>query len=182
VNAPEVEFVDNDEFEGTGELLSLSKALNYLEGEVILSFGDILFRKHILNNLVAEEHDIVIAVDAAWERRQNAGGYIDYVTATRPYALRYDEEEVFLTATGPHLDRANIHGEWIGLIKMTSRGSAQVKAAISDMARRADFRTLRFDDLFKYLLEQKQRVQVLYITGHWLDVDDLNDLSRAQTF
>ena len=182
VNAPEVEFVDNDEFEGTGELLSLSKALNYLEGEVILSFGDILFRKHILNNLVAEEHDIVIAVDAAWERRQNAGGYIDYVTATRPYALRYDEEEVFLTATGPHLDRANIHGEWIGLIKMTSRGSAQVKAAIADMARRADFRTLRFDDLFKYLLEQKQRVQVLYITGHWLDVDDLDDLARAQAF
>ena len=182
VHAPDVEFVDNDEFEGTGELLSLSKALNYLEGEVILSFGDILFRKHILNNLVAEEHDIVIAVDAAWERRQNATGYIDYVTATRPYALRYDEEEVFLTATGPRLDRENIHGEWIGLMKMTSRGSAQVKAALADMARRADFRTLRFDDLFKYLLEQKQRVQVLYITGHWLDVDDLDDLSLAQTF
>ena len=182
VHAPDVEFVDNDEFEGTGELLSLSKALKYLEGEVILSFGDILFRKHILNNLVAEEHDIVIAVDAAWERRQNAAGYIDYVTATRPYALRYDEEEVFLVATGPRLDRANIHGEWIGLMKMNSRGSARVKAALADLARRADFRTLRFDDLFKYLLEQKQHVQVLYITGHWLDVDDLDDLARAQAF
>ena len=96
--------------------------------------------------------------------------------------MRYDEEEAFLIATGPRLDRANIHGEWIGLIKMNSRGSARVKAALADLARRADFRTLRFDDLFKYLLEQKQRVQVLYITGHWLDVDDLDDLSRAQTF
>ena len=182
VHAPDVEFVDNDEFEGTGELLSLSKALDHLEGDVILSFGDILFRKHILNNLLAEEHDIVIAVDAAWERRQDAAGYIDYITATRPYALRYDEEEAFLTATGPRLDRANIHGEWIGLMKMTSRGSAQVKAALVNLACRTDFRTLRFDDLFKHLLEQQQRVQVLYITGHWLDVDDLDDLARAQAF
>jgi phosphoenolpyruvate phosphomutase len=182
VHAPDVEFVDNDEFEGTGELLSLSKALDHLEGDVILSFGDILFRKHILNNLLSEEHDIVIAADAAWERRRDAAGYIDYITATRPYALRYDEEQAFLTATGPRLDPANIHGEWIGLMKMTSRGTAQVKTALKKLAGRADFRTLRFDDLFKNLLEQQQRVQVLYITGHWLDVDDLDDLSRAQTF
>jgi phosphoenolpyruvate phosphomutase len=182
VHAPDVEFVDNDEFDGTGELLSLSKALDHIEGDVILSFGDILFRKHILNNLLGEEHDIVIAVDAAWERRQDAAGYIDYITATRPYALRYDEEEAFLTATGPRLERANIHGEWIGLMKMNSRGSTQVKAALEELTRRPDFRTLRFDDLFKHLLEQQQRVQVLYITGHWLDVDNLDDLARAQAF
>jgi phosphoenolpyruvate phosphomutase len=182
VHAPDVEFVDNDEFEGTGELLSLSKALDYLEGDVLLSFGDILFRRHILNNLLAEEHDIVIAVDAAWERRHGTAGYIDYITATRPYSLRYDEEDAFLTATGPRLDPANIHGEWIGLMKMTSRGSAQVKRALEELSGRADFRKLRFDDLFKHLLERQQRVQVLYNTGHWLDVDDLDDLSRAQTF
>ncbi|HEX8489821.1 MAG TPA: phosphoenolpyruvate mutase [Chthoniobacterales bacterium] len=182
VHAPEVEFVDNEEFEGTGELLSLSKARDQLEGDVVLSFGDILFRRHILNNLLAEEHDIVIAVDAAWERRQGAAGYIDYITATRPHSLRYDEEDAFLTAIGPRLDRANIHGEWIGLMKITSRGSTQVKAALEELSRRPDFRKLRFDDLFKHLLQRQQRVQVLYITGHWLDVDNLDDLSRAQAF
>jgi phosphoenolpyruvate phosphomutase len=182
VHAPEVEFVDNDEFEGTGELLSLSKAMPHLEGDVVLSFGDILFRRHILNNLLAEGHDIVIAVDAAWERRQGAAGYIDYITATRPYSLRYDEEDAFLTAAGPRLKPGNIHGEWIGLMKMNSRGSAQVKAALEELATRADFRKLRFDDLFKQLLERQQRVHVLYITGHWLDVDDLDDLARAQAF
>jgi phosphoenolpyruvate phosphomutase len=182
VNAPGVEFVDNDEFEGTGELLSLSKALDHLAGDVVLSFGDILFRKHILINLLAEQHDIVIAVDAAWQRRQGVAGYIDYISATRPYSLRYDEEEAFLTAIGPRLDPATIHGEWIGLMKMNSRGSTQVKAALVDLARRADFRALRFDDLFKHLLERQQRLQVLYLTGHWLDVDDLDDLARAQAF
>jgi NDP-sugar pyrophosphorylase family protein len=41
---------------------------------------------------------------------------------------------------------------------------------------------LRFDDLFNHLVRRGQRVQTLYITGQWLDVDDLEDLARAQAF
>ena len=182
VHAPDVEFVENEAYEGTGELLSLSKAVDHLQGDAVISFGDILFRKHILNNLLAEKHDIVIAVDAAWERRHGSAGYVDYVTATRPYSLRYDEDEAFLTAVGPQLPRETIHGEWIGLIKTSSRGCEFIKAALSELAERPDFRTLRFDHLFTHLIAKQQRVQVLYITGHWLDVDNLDDLARAQAF
>lgn len=182
MHAPEVEFVENEEFEGTGELLSLSKALEHLEGDTVISFGDILFRKHILNNLLAESHDIVIAVDAAWERRHGVSGYVDYVTATRPYSLRYDEAEAFLTAMSPALARETIHGEWIGLMKTNAAGSGAIRETLAELSRAPDFRTLRFDDLFQQLLENGQRVQVLYVTGHWLDVDNLDDLARAQAF
>jgi phosphoenolpyruvate phosphomutase len=184
VHVPDVEFVDNQDFEGTGELLSLLKARDRINGDAIISFGDILFRQHILNNLLAEEHDIVIAVDAIWERRRKreSDAYIDYITATRPYSLRYDEENAFLEKMGPDLSPENVHGEWIGLIKTTARGSAAVCDALDVLSRRPDFRRLRFDDLFNYLVSKEQRVQALYITGQWLDVDDLEDLARAQAF
>jgi phosphoenolpyruvate phosphomutase len=184
VRAPDVEFIENVEFEGTGELLSLSKAGDRIEGDTVISFGDILFRQHILNNLLAEEHDIVIAVDAMWERRRerNAAGYFDYVTATRPYSLRYDEEDAFLTKIGPKLSPKEIHGEWIGLLKATTRGSDSLRDALAVLSERPDFRRLRFDDLFNHLVNHGQRIQVLYITGQWLDLDDLGDLAQAQTF
>ena len=182
VHAPDVEFVDNPEFEGTGELLSLSKARAHLEGDAVISFGDILFRKHILNNLLAEPEDIVIAVDAAWQHRGAPSGYVDYVSASRPYSLRYDEEEAFLVSVGPDLKPDAIHGEWIGLIKTSARGSAALRAALDELSQRDDFRRLRFDDLFRHLIERGQRIQVLYVTGHWLDVDSLDDLARAQAF
>jgi phosphoenolpyruvate phosphomutase len=184
VDAPAVEFVENEDFEGTGELLSLHKARDRIEGDTIISFGDILFRQHVLNNLLAEEHDIVIAVDAMWERRRKrkANGCIDYITATRPYSLRYDEEDAFLTEIGPNLSADKIHGEWIGLIKATARGSTAICDALNVLSKRPDFRRLRFDDLFNYLVSKGQRVQALYITGQWLDVDDLEDLARAQAF
>jgi len=184
VNAPDVEFVDNEDFEDTGELLSLQKARDCIDGDAIISFGDILFRQHILNNLLAEEHDIVIAVDAMWERRRErqANGYVDYITATRSYSLRYDEENAFLEKMGPDLSPRKIHGEWIGLIKTTANGSAGLCDALDVLTKRPDFCRLRFDDLFNHLVSMGQRVQVLYITGQWLDVDHLEDLARAQAF
>ena len=132
VRAPDVEFIENEDFESTGELVSLHKALDWIDGDTIISFGDILFRQHILNNLLAEEHDIVIAVDAMWERRRKrqGDGYIDYITATRPYSLSYEEEDAFLTEIGPDLSTDKIHGEWIGLIKTTARGSAAICDAL----------------------------------------------------
>ena len=176
--------MENNDFEGTGELISLHKARDQIDGDAIISFGDILFRQHILNNLLAEEHDIVIAVDAMWERRREreANGYVDYITATRPYSLRYDEDDAFLAKMGPDLSAGKIHGEWIGLIKTTARGSEVVCDAVDALSKRLDFRRLRFDDLFNHLVSTGQRVQVLYITGQWLDVDDLEDLARAQAF
>ncbi len=184
VYAPDAEFVENEDFEGTGELPSLNKARDRIDGDTIISFGDILFRQHILNSLLAEEHDIVVAVDAMWKRphERAANGCVDYVTATRPYSLRYDDEDAFLTRMGPDLSAEKIHGEWIGLIKTTTRGSAAVCGALDALSKRPDFRRLRFDDLFNYLVSLGQDVQVLYITGQWLDVDDLEDLARAQAF
>ena len=184
VHAPDVEFVDNEDFEDTGELLSLHKARDWIDGDAIISFGDILFRQHILNNLLAEEHDIVIAVDAMWERRRErqANGYVDYITATRSYSLRYDEENAFLEKMGPDLSPRKIHGEWIGLIKTTANGSAGLCDALDVLSKRPDFCRLRFDDLFNHLVSNGERVQVLYITGQWLDVDHVEDLAQAQAF
>src|SRR5262249_34847648 len=160
--------------------LSLYKARDWIDGDAIISFGDILFRQHVLNNLLAEEHDIVVAVDAMWKRRRErqAAGYFDYITATRRYSLRYDEEDAFLEKMGPHLSADKIHGEWIGLIKTTANGSAGVCGALDVLSRRPDFCRLRFDDLFNHLVSKGQRVQVLYITAQWLDVDDLEDLAQ----
>ncbi len=78
--------------------------------------------------------------------------------------------------------REEIDGEWIGLIRTTARGSVAIRTALESLSARSNFRSMRFDDLFRHLLANGERVQVLYITGNWLDVDNLDDLSRAQAF
>ena len=182
VNAPGAQFVDNEEFEGTAELLSLSKAVSSLEGNVVISFGDILFRKYILQNLLADPGDITIAVDAAWQQRKRAENYIDYITATHAYSPHYHEEEPLLVEIGNHLKLDEVHGEWIGLLKATPRGAARLRAALEELRQREDFRTMRFNELFRQLMTTGESIRVLYITGHWLDVDKLEDLPAASAF
>lgn len=182
VHAPDARFIDNEEYEGTGELLSLSKAAGLLEGALLVSFGDILFRQYILRNLLLDPGDFTLVVDAAWQQRAQPRNFPDHIAASRPYSLRYGGEEAELRDVGAHLNPSQVHGEWIGLLKTSSRGSQALRAALEALAPRPDFKTLRFDDLFRHLLSARQPIRVLYITGHWLDVDNLDDLSAAHAF
>jgi phosphoenolpyruvate phosphomutase len=183
VNAPGARFVDNDEFDNTGELASLNKAAALIEGGVVISFGDILFRKYILRNLLLDSGDLTLVVDAAWQQRsQPPRNFSDYVQASHPYSLKYGEEEPELRDIGAHLQAGRIDGEWIGLVKTSAKGSQVLQSALAALSARDDFKRLRFDDLFRHILAAGQAIRVLYITGHWLDVDDLEDLSAAHAF
>jgi phosphoenolpyruvate phosphomutase len=181
VSAPEVHFVDNNEFATTAELVSLQKAANWLDGELVLTFGDILFRRYILSNLLSDPHDIVIVVDAGWEQRKPVG-QVDYVATSRPFSLKYSEDDVMLKAMSADLPKAQVNGEWIGLVKTSARGTARLKTAVEELAHRSDFNKLRFDDLFRHLLAQGADIKVHFITGHWLDVDNAETLVEAQNF
>jgi len=182
VDVPDVTYVDNDEHAQTGELYSLGKAIQSLQGDLVISFGDILFRKYILNNLLDVPHDIVLAVDAAWQQRPGASGHLDYISASQPHSLHYEENETLLTGMAPDLSSDRIHGEWIGLLKASRAGSDLLRAGLKALRSEPGFNTKRFDDLFRYLLSKDARIHVHYVTGHWLDVDSLEDLTRAQAF
>ena len=93
VHADGVHFVDNDNFATSGEVQSLNEAYDSLNGEVVISFGDILFRSYILSSLLEAKDDIVIAVDAAWEQRGSFNGLEDFVRVSQPYSLEYDDAE-----------------------------------------------------------------------------------------
>lgn len=177
IDVPNVEYVDNADFATTYELHSLQLAAESLKGSIILSFGDILFRKYILQNLLAHPGDIVIAVDAAWSNRKRNDEYLDYVTASHPYTARYGEEDAELRDVGPKLEK--IDGEWIGLLKASPSGTEKIRETLNELSKRGDFDTLRCDALLRALVAKNVRISVVYITGHWLDVDNLEDLSAA---
>ena len=121
-------------------------------------------------------------MDAAWQNRAQPRNFTDYVVASHPYSLKYGEEEAELRDIGAHIKPEQVHGEWIGLMKTTAAGTQMLQKSLSELQTRNDFRSLRFDDLFRHLLAKGESVRVLYITGHWLDVDSLEDLTAANAF
>jgi phosphoenolpyruvate phosphomutase len=183
VHAPNVSFADNDQFETTGELFTLNVARDQIEGDVIISYGDILFRRYILSSLLDAEDDIVIAVDSEGTKRKAAeAGSQDFVTTNIPHSSSFTRGMVWLETMGSDLEPGSITGEWIGLLKASTAGSLALQSAMAELSKRDDFDQLHLYDLLNHVIKQGHKIRVLYITGHWLDVDNLQDLAKAQAF
>jgi phosphoenolpyruvate phosphomutase len=169
--------VDNDSYAENGEAASLACALPKLRGELVVVYGDILFRRYILEGLLDSHADITIVVDSA---RRSQGNPRDLVRATIPDRSRYhDDEPAFLADIAA--ERATASGEWIGLMRLSAAGTEQVRAECEAM--RAEG-VLDQADLVALLmrLTRSQKVAVHYINGHWLDVDTPGDLAEARNF
>ncbi|MBT5374560.1 MAG: phosphoenolpyruvate mutase, partial [Rhodospirillaceae bacterium] len=87
IDLPSINMVDNDEYGETGEAFSLSKAIKRLKGDCIISYGDILFRRYILDALMGAKADIVLAVDALSEGMniEDAERKVDVVSCSRRF-------------------------------------------------------------------------------------------------
>ena len=177
--------VDNDDYETTGEVASLACAIDRLHGNCLLSYGDILFRSYVLANLLDTNAEISIVVDALWRDRsdRSVDRKADFVNCSRAFTGEYLEDEpVRLVQSGQGLDPGDVHGVWIGLVKLTGRGADLVRAEIDTMRADGTFERGDLPDLFNRLIAAGHEIEVTYIAGHWLDVNDAFDLAKARNF
>jgi phosphoenolpyruvate phosphomutase len=185
VNLPSIKTVDNDTYERTGEAATLTCAVDALNSECLIAYGDILFRQYIMDQLLAADGDIVLVVDALWRERDPdpKSRLRDLVACSVPFQTGYLEERpVKVTQIGPNLAADSISGEWIGLARVTDKGAAVVRSEIETMRRDGELAQASLCDLFNRIVTIGQDVRVLYVTGHWLDVDNHADLEAARSF
>jgi phosphoenolpyruvate phosphomutase len=183
INFPAIRTVDNDLFATTGEAASLARAREMLDGECILAFGDTLFRHHVLDQVRDAEGDVVLGVDALWRDRQTADRTRDLVACSRPFSPDYlDDEPVMVRAISHELPADDIAGEWIGLAKLSARGAERLGRVLSELEAEGRLASTNMVDVFARLLVEGETVGVVYVTGHWMDVDDAFDLVKAGEF
>ena len=187
-----VHMLDNDRYAETGEVYSLGLARALLEGETVLAYGDVLFRRFILDNLLDSSADIVLAVDvrpiapnpvaanpiAPGER----GRTRDLVATDRPYSGGYlDDQPMHLRAMDAALAAGEVAGEWMGLARFSARGAAWAAQALADMEAEGEIETADLPALFTRLAA-RHPVRIKAFSGHWMDVDTLTDVADARNF
>lgn len=179
---PQVSYIDNSDFSSTGELYSLSLAMDKIKETTVISYGDILFRSFILNQVLEDKHDITIVVDAKKERKAGYKG--DFVETSEAYShsfFKYAKNSK-LTKTEFSESSSTHHGEWIGLLKTTDTGSRQIVGAIKEMMKEENFMQKKIPDLLNYLVKKGIEIHVEYVEGHWMDIDHVQDLDKGQFF
>jgi phosphoenolpyruvate phosphomutase len=178
------EVFDNDRWAETGEVFSLAAAEARLSGEVLVAYGDILFRNYILTGLLSTPGDIVVAVDALGRLKADDGGKPrrDLVAGDRPPSPDYIEDAPpDLAEMGPDVARDRLAGEWIGLARFSAKGAEQLREEIGRLREEGLLETADMP-LLLTRLAARHPVKLHVFSGHWIGVDTLPDLAEARNF
>ena len=185
VNLPNLTYIDNLEFAETGELASLSQALQSRRGRfqpTIVSYGDVLFNKYIPQALCQEQDDCVIFVDSNWRDQSSYARLGGFAECSIPNSRKAFNAKIHLKQLGKTLPEESIHGVWMGFLKLSSSAASQVNDLLLDMLADPANRRAGIPQLLQALLKQDVPVRVLYTVGHWLDVNSLEDVVQAGNF
>ncbi|MGQ0658026.1 MAG: phosphoenolpyruvate mutase [Chromatiales bacterium] len=183
IDVPGIKVTVNPHYATTGELASLVCAESDVGDDTVILYGDLLFRSYILRDLLDSDGEIVTVVDSA-TATQPASGSPDYAWCSVPDDRAVLDHDVRLLRVGKETGAAaeRCSGRWIGMLRVRGAGRGWLLEALGAMKRRADYHVLGLPHVLNYLVEQARPIRVLYINGHWLDVNSLEDLDRAGDF
>jgi phosphoenolpyruvate phosphomutase len=178
-----IKLVVNERYAETGELTSLACALDAIESDLLISYGDLMFRSYVLRDLLESRSDFAVVVDSSPSESANR------TVRDFAYCSRGDDRGLFgsqvslLRVAGESASDSDfVHGRWIGLFKVGRQGLTRLKTVLNVLRSRADFHTLDLPALLNALIADGAAIEVTYIHGHWRGVNDLEELRRAADF
>jgi phosphoenolpyruvate phosphomutase len=177
------EILINENWESTGELASLDCAMGNFSADTVIIYGDLLFRSYILHNLLDWDADILVAVDSS-SLSNIAGNVNDLAWCSEPDNRAMYQQKVMLdqVLSGQENQDRQPDGRWIGMLRVKGEAGEYLRTAMATLRQRESFNQLGLPDLLNQLVEDGHPPQVQYVNGHWMDINNLDDLERAGTF
>ena len=183
----DIEYVFNPRYSETEQLASMMVARTKIFDDVLVIFGDIVFDSQILQQILASNDDIAIAIDLNWEksydeRPDNPKSLADKVLINQEKILR-------ISANVTSLDMKNQQiGEFLGIIKLSGKGSKimikkyeELESSHKGKFHDADsLEKAKLVDILQELIDSKIEIYSISITGKWCEIDTPKDLERAR--
>ena len=170
---------ENKAYATTNMVTTLFSAQEYIKGDVLISYTDIIYRREILAALLACDEDIAITVDLDWQKlwEQRMDNPLE------------DAETLELGPSGEVLSLgkkpesySEVQGQYMGLIKLTDKGSETLKSHYNSLDRDKlydgkDFENMYMTSLLQSLIDAGHRVQSVPVRGGWLEIDCPGDMA-----
>ena len=183
----DIEYIFNPKYSETEQLASMMVARTKIFDDVLVIFGDIVFDSQILQQVLASDDDIAIAVDLDWEksyneRPDNPKSLADKVLIARKKILQ-------ISAKVKPLDIKNQQiGEFLGIIKLSTNGSKIIikkyeeleKSHIGKFHDADSLERAKLVDILQELIDSKIDIFPIAVSGKWCEIDTPKDLERAR--
>ncbi len=168
----------NPRFAETNMVHSLFCAESEMDDDLIISYGDIVYRPEIITLLLAEEADFSVVVDRKWRQLWEAR-MADPLADAETLKLDADGNIVELGRKPKNYDE--IEGQYIGLIKISRTALPRVRTFYHtlDKERLYDgqpFEKMYMTSFIQQVIDHLMPVRAVSIEGGWTEIDCPADL------
>lgn len=161
----------NKKWSTTNMVFSLTKADSWLKKyECIVSYGDILYEKKALKNLINNRNKIAICYDINWK-----------LLWQKRFKNIFSDAETFkvkgrlIKEIGKKTNNVkNIDGQYMGLMKFNPSGWSILKRCLKKEFK-GKYQKLYLTDIFQRIIENKNYIYGVKYEGKWAEVDSLKD-------
>jgi phosphoenolpyruvate phosphomutase len=175
--------VVNADWAAGSELGSLACAAEALTDDTVLLYGDLLFRTYILNNVMDWDADLLVVVDSSpLDEALGNKNDLAYCSAPDDRAMYQQKVSLERISSETEWQGRKPDGRWIGMLRARGPGRSQLQQALDQLRAEPGFERMDVPDLVNRLVENGHAPQVQYISGHWMDINNLDDLQRAGEF
>ena len=180
---PGVRTRHNDRWATNNILHSLMYADAELDGDVIVSYADIVYEPSVVERLLAAEGDLLAVCDAAWRE-----AYVGRRDHPVDQAEKVVIENGRIHRIGKHLPADGADGEFIGLMRLSADGARMLRTTFAELreshAGRPFQAAERFEiayltDMLQELIDRGNEVRPVMIEGGWREIDTIEDFRRA---
>ena len=185
INYKNLNYVTNDDFKNNNILNSIFYAEKIINGNIIISYSDILFESNVVKRLMQSDHDISVVVDIDW--RGYYVGRKDHPLSEAENVI-FDSNNQVLKIGKIGTQKEEVHGEFIGMIKLTNRGTEIFKENFNRVKklywnkpfqRAAIFQKAYLTDMIQELVDIGVKVHCVIIERGWKEIDTVEDYQKA---
>ena len=185
INYKGIQYFENNDFNNNNILNSIFYAEKIINGNIIISYSDILFEPSVVERLQKSDHDISVVVDIDWR---------GYYVGRKDHPISEAENVIFnsnneVEKIGKiNTGKEEVHGEFIGMIKLTGRGAEIFKHHFNRLKkiywnkpfqRAKIFQKAYLTDFIQELVDIGIKVHCVIIESGWKEIDTVEDYQKA---
>ena len=183
INFPETTILKNEKYNSTNMVETLFCAKEKMLDSTIVSYGDIIFEKNVLEYLINSPDDISVIVDKQWKRLWGKR-FQDPLSDAESLII----EDGCIVEIGQKVNSyEKICGQYIGLMKFQGSGIDLIKRHYEEAKNQANTGTnplnasLPFEksyltDFLYSLIRGGATIKAVPVNNGWLEIDTLSDL------
>ena len=188
ITFPSINYFKNENYSSTAGNESIFCAKEKLQDCTIITYGDLVFEKAVIDQVIDFKGDIGIAVELDWKPHYDG----------RTLHQMSEADNVLFDKEGNILEmRKNIQksdskiGEFAGIVKLSKKGSnilskklnelhALINQGLGSEAEAFNIKQSAIPDMIQELIDSEINVEPIYVSGKWCEIDTPQDLQVAR--